>query len=631
MHLAPGSERRRKRTVRAEVAVVVVVILLFVFRLLAGNSADPISIGEVASSAVESTAPSESSQSVTTDDPPSSIASPPAATTTGVAPNNSAGGSSSIPPLSSPTTAASRECRGAASPSGPEETATRLVEIGGSDPVSVAVAISENLYRCADDVVVADPSDLHSAAVAAQLAVHLQSPLLYYAPGPDSAQVLTAELQRLAPERVWLMTGMPASVVTTGAETSWMPSTSGELIRWIESRHPTVRIGYYPTTNQQSLHSLVITGGSLDMVLAPFFWPFGPPVQGVTMGTADRPPGSSRLWLVDPRLPAAGLATAAAASSLGERAVYWNPEEAGGWIDADRVLDEYAEGVREIWTVGEISETSRWLLETTLAGRELPGGGRIMFPGRRLVAFYGGVSTPALGVLGEQDPPGALERLEPFLEEYAADGIMTIPTFEIITTVATELPGRGGNYSAGYSIEDLMPWIEYAAEKNVYVVLDLQPGRSDFLTQARRYEDLLKLPHVGLALDPEWRLGPNQVHLRQIGSVRASEVNSVSRWLSDLVRRERLPQKLFIVHQFRLDMIRNRELITVPPELAVVIHMDGQGPLTTKYNTWSVLLVGTEDREWFWGWKNFFDEDAPLATPQQVLVLEPTPVFVSYQ
>ena len=40
----------------------------------------------------------------------------------------------------------------------------------------------------------------------------------------------------------------------------------------------------------------------------------------------------------------------------------------------------------------------------------------------------------------------------------------------------------------------------------MYVVLDLQPGRSNFLDQAKLYEPLLRLPHVGLALDPEWRL-----------------------------------------------------------------------------------------------------------------------------
>ena len=208
---------------------------------------------------------------------------------------------------------------------------------------------------------------------------------------------------------------------------------------------------------------------------------------------------------------------------------------------------------------------------------------------------------------------------------------MTIPTFEIITTLATGAAGEDGNYSGEFSIEALMPWVDFAGQNGVYVVLDLQPGRTDFLTQAKQYEELLKLPHVGLALDPEWRLEANEVHLVQIGSVDALEVNAVIEWLAALVREERLPQKLLMVHQFRFSMFPNRELLTTPPELAVVIHMDGQGSLGSKYNTWEALVAGTEDRGWFWGWKNFFDEDFPLATPQQVLDLTPVPFFVSYQ
>ena len=201
----------------------------------------------------------------------------------------------------------------------------------------------------------------------------------------------------------------------------------------------------------------------------------------------------------------------------------------------------------------------------------------------------------------------------------------------MIATLATARAGRDGDYSGEISVEDLMPWVEFAAREGVYVVLDLQPGRTDFLTQAKYYEELLVLPHVGLALDPEWRLKPNQVHLRQIGSVDAAEVNGVADWLAELVRTERLPQKLFMVHQFRFTMIRNRDTIVTPPELAVLIHMDGQGPLATKYETWGALTAGTGDRGWHWGWKNFFDEDSPLATPEQVLELSPLVVFVSYQ
>ena len=123
----------------------------------------------------------------------------------------------------------------------------------------------------------------------------------------------------------------------------------------------------------------------------------------------------------------------------------------------------------------------------------------------------------------------------------------------------------------------------------------------------------------------------NEVHLRQIGTVDAEEINEVVAWLAGVVREESLPQKLLIVHQFRFSMITNRELIETPPELAVVIQMDGQGSLGAKYNTWNVLTKGTEERGFRWGWKNFYDEDSPTATPEQVLELTPVPVFVSFQ
>lgn len=76
----------------------------------------------------------------------------------------------------------------------------------------------------------------------------------------------------------------------------------------------------------------------------------------------------------------------------------------------------------------------------------------------------------------------------------------------------------------------------------------------------------------------------------------AAEINSVSEWLAGFVREEALPQKLFLLHQFRFSMITERETIQAPPELAVVIQMDCQGPLPSKYETYAVLTAGTEVR-----------------------------------
>ncbi len=162
------------------------------------------------------------------------------------------------------------------------------------------------------------------------------------------------------------------------------------------------------------------------------------------------------------------------------------------------------------------------------------------------------------------------------------------------------------------------------------VVIDLQPGRSDFLTQAKQYESLLVKPKVGLA--PEWRLGPSQLPLQQIGSVGAEEVNAVSSWLATLVDRHGLPPKMFVLHQFRLDMLQDRDrIITTYPELATVIHVDGQGSELDKQATWKTLHAHAPSNV-AWGWKNFYDEDHPMLTPEQTMTqVSPTPDLITYQ
>ena len=182
-------------------------------------------------------------------------------------------------------------------------------------------------------------------------------------------------------------------------------------------------------------------------------------------------------------------------------------------------------------------------------------------------------------------------------------------TFEIITTMASSGAGPDGNFSAEMEFDVIEPWIEVARQNDMYVLLDLQPGYTDFLTQAQLYADLLLDPHVGLALDPEWRLKPGEVHLEQIGSVTAAEVNEVMEWLAALVREHDLPQKVLLIHQFDPIMLPDRELIEIPPELAVIIQMDGHGTIELKMASWNRLTAGDGARFW-WGWKNFYDEDS---------------------
>ncbi len=145
----------------------------------------------------------------------------------------------------------------------------------------------------------------------------------------------------------------------------------------------------------------------------------------------------------------------------------------------------------------------------TRAHRELPGGGTEIFEGKTYVALYGHPGSRALGVLGEQGTAATIKRAKKVAASYRPHtDRRVVPALEIIATIASRSAGSDGDYSAESSVAKLRPLVDAAGRAGTYVVLDLQPGRSTFLSQAKRYRELLLEPHVGLALDPEWRLKP---------------------------------------------------------------------------------------------------------------------------
>ena len=265
-------------------------------------------------------------------------------------------------------------------------------------------------------------------------------------------------------------------------------------------------------------------------------------------------------------------------------------------------------------------------------GVQLPGGGQILFPGRLLVALYGHPGAPALGALGQQGLQASIARARHAAAAYRPlSRVPVIPAFEIIATVAQARPGRDGDYSYQSTVASLRPWVRRAAAAGMYVILDLQVGRASLLAQARRYQSLLELPGVGLALDPEWKLAPGQRPLHQIGSVSTGGVNTVIRWLAGLTARYHLPQKLLVLHQFRLSMIRGEhELDTRYQDLAILIHMDGQGTPAVKQQTWQAITRAAPAGVFF-GWKDFYAKDHPMLSAPQTITRTPQLSMISYQ
>jgi hypothetical protein len=256
------------------------------------------------------------------------------------------------------------------------------------------------------------------------------------------------------------------------------------------------------------------------------------------------------------------------------------------------------------------------------------GGPRIFGDGRFLVAYYGSANTGALGVLGETSPDRMVSRLREAAAPFERPGSEVQIVFELIVTVADAAPGKDGDYSHDIARADVQRYIDAAHEHGALLLLDIQPGRSGFLSAARRWEWALQDPYVGLALDPEWRMGRRGVPGQKIGSVTAAEVNRVSGWLKDLVRIEELPQKLFVLHQFRTDMIQDIDEVAPRRGLVMVQHVDGFGTPSQKLDTFNTVV---RPRQFFLGFKLFYDEDRRLVSPGFVRALRPRVQFVSYQ
>lgn len=449
------------------------------------------------------------------------------------------------------------------------------------DPAGAALAVSSAVFTAADVAVVAAETDVGALAA---LSVEAGLPLLV-----GTGQGVADELGRLGTRIVVTSPGTDLAALGDVAEILDIDPSAADAAGTL----PPVMVEGEPT--------------AVSLLLDPAAEDSGQAVARANIEAAggvvaDIPGG-------DPR--ASSETVAAAKDAVGE-------DPATGVL----ILGENFGAVDQVTAI----------LSAAATVPELPGGGQIVFPHRRMIAVYGSPGVPSLGILGEQDLPATIERVRGLAAEYEEfSEVPVIPAFEIITTVASDAAGVDGDYSNELPADMIREWVNAAGEAGVYVVLDLQPGTADFLTQAKLYEDLLKQPHVGLALDPEWRLSPGQRHMVQIGSVTADEVNEVASWLAELTVENSLPQKVFILHQFSLAMISDRERIDASlPELAMLLHADGHGAPGDKMATWTTLQQGLPAGIGM-AWKNFYDEDLPTFTPEETYAIEPRPWFVSYQ
>ena len=263
----------------------------------------------------------------------------------------------------------------------------------------------------------------------------------------------------------------------------------------------------------------------------------------------------------------------------------------------------------------------------------LPGS---ILPGKRIVAYYGNPRSTKMGVLGEYPKDEMLRRLKVEVAKWekADPSLPVLPALHLVAVVAQGEPGKSGKYRMIHPdalVNEVYGW---AKEVNGILFVDIQTGHSDIRTILPRFEWILKNPDVHLGMDAEFNLiKSGKIPCTKIGTYDAADVNYAAGFLAELVKKYNLPPKVLIVHRFTRNMITNAKNIQLRPEVQIVMNMDGWGAPWLKHDSYKDYIV--KEPVEYTGFKLFYHNDTkkgdPLMTPQDLLKLNPKPVYIQYQ
>jgi len=264
-----------------------------------------------------------------------------------------------------------------------------------------------------------------------------------------------------------------------------------------------------------------------------------------------------------------------------------------------------------------------------------PNGGALL-PFNRIVAYYGNLYSPYMGILGELEHDELLSHLRQTVADWEAADPDTpvIPAIHYIAMVAQGSAGTDGMYRAVMPQDQVEKAAALAHEVDGVLFLDLQVGLSDLPSELPKFAKYLKEPDVHLGIDPEFSMKGGQPPGTVIGTFDATDINYAIDWLADIVNEYKLPPKVLVVHRFTQDMVTNYQDIKPRPEVQVVMDMDGWGSKHLKTGTYQHVIIPEPVQ--FAGIKLFYKNDLKppstgLFTPEEVLEFTPKPIYIQYQ
>jgi hypothetical protein len=274
--------------------------------------------------------------------------------------------------------------------------------------------------------------------------------------------------------------------------------------------------------------------------------------------------------------------------------------------------------------------SGRWPVKTPYP---LPGA---VFPYKRIIAYYGNLYSTRMGILGELPKNAMLKKLQGEVNKWklADTAVPTIPALHYIAITAQGAPGKESKYRLRMPFHQIDTILSWAKPIGALVFLDIQVGHSTVKVEAATLEKYLKLPNVHLGIDPEFSMKNGERPGTKIGTYTAGDINDMIAYLADIVRKNKLPPKVLVIHRFTQRMLTDYKKIKIVPEVQIVINMDGFGSKILKKSTY-VAYIYREPVQ-FAGFKLFYKNDTKnnpngLYTPQEILKLKPNPIYIQYQ
>jgi hypothetical protein len=259
-----------------------------------------------------------------------------------------------------------------------------------------------------------------------------------------------------------------------------------------------------------------------------------------------------------------------------------------------------------------------------------------ILPFNRIVAFYGNLYSKRMGVLGEYPPEELWIKLKAEVKawEKADPSTPVVPAIHYIAVVAQGSPLKDGKYRRRMPESQIDSALTIARMGNAIVFLDIQVALSNVKEEVPLLEKYLKMPHVHLAIDPEFSMKDGSRPGTKIGSYEADDINYCSEYLAKLVRENNLSPKILIVHRFTQRMVKNYRNIVLHPEVQLVMNMDGWGPPVLKNDTYRQYI--SKEPVQFTGFKLFYKNDLKrpphrMLTPAELMKLKPQPIYIQYQ